>query len=209
VNALVGFAGKTGSGKTTLVDIILGLLKTQSGGLVIDGVPVTNENIRAWQANLGYVPQHIFLANDSLAANIAFGIPRKKIDMDAVVEAGKLAQLHDFVTSELKDGYMTKVGERGNRLSGGQRQRIGIARALYRNPAVLIMDEATSALDNHTERAVMKAIDAMMGKRTILLIAHRLTTLTNCNVIYLLEYGKVVDSGTYAELTERNPYFST
>jgi ABC-type multidrug transport system fused ATPase/permease subunit len=207
-NSLVGFAGKTGSGKTTLVDIILGLLIPQEGEILVDGRSVASENLRSWQANLGYVPQNIYLSNTSLAANIAFGIPRGKIDMEMVERAARMAQLHDFVVSELKEGYHTFVGERGIRLSGGQRQRVGIARALYRNPEVLVMDEATSALDNQTEHAVMEAIDALMGTKTIILIAHRLTTLTKCDAIYILERGKIVESGGYSELSKRSAYFA-
>ena len=203
-NRLIGFAGKTGSGKTTIVDIILGLLLPQSGGLYVDGCLVTAESRRAWQANLGYVPQNIYLSNTSLAANIAFGVPRNEIDLPTVEKAARMAQLHDFVSSELEEGYSTMIGERGIRLSGGQRQRIGIARALYRNPSVLIMDEATSALDSQTERAVMESIDYLMGTKTIILIAHRLTTLKKCDTIFLVEKGRIVDSGSYGELESRN-----
>lgn len=205
---LVGFAGKTGSGKTTLVDIILGLLAHQDGEMIVDGVPLTPANLRSWQANLGYVPQNIYLSNDSIAANIAFGVPKAMVGKEAVERAARMAQIHDFIASELKEGYDTKIGERGIRLSGGQRQRLGIARALYRNPSVLVMDEATSALDHHTEQAVMESIDALHGSRTIILIAHRLTTLIKCDMIYLLERGKIVDTGTYQELAERNQYFA-
>ena len=208
INSFIGFAGRTGSGKTTLVDIILGLLDIQAGSILIDGTPLNGETIRNWQANLSYVPQNIFLSNDTIAANIAFGVNRKRIDMEAVIRASKLSQLHDFVQEELKERYETKIGERGIRLSGGQRQRIGIARALYREPAVLIMDEATSALDVHTERTVMEAIDTLQGTRTIILIAHRLSTLRKCETIFLLEKGKIIDSGSYEELVQRNKYFT-
>lgn len=207
-NSFIGFAGKTGSGKTTLVDIILGLLDIQAGCLLVDGTALSDGTMRAWQANLSYVPQNIFLSNDTIAANIAFGISRKKIDIEAVIRACTLAQIHDFVQAELKEGYETKIGERGIRLSGGQRQRIGIARALYREPSVLIMDEATSALDVHTERAVMEAIDTLQGTRTIILIAHRLSTLKKCETIFLMDKGKIIDSGSYGELVRRNRYFS-
>jgi ATP-binding cassette, subfamily B, bacterial PglK len=203
-NSLVGFAGKTGSGKTTLVDIILGLLKPESGAIVVDGRIVEPEAVRAWQANLGYVPQNIYLSDDTVSANIAFGVARDKIDQEAVERAAQMAQIHDFIADELKQGYSTPIGERGVRLSGGQRQRIGIARALYRNPSMLIMDEATSSLDNQTERAVMEAIDRLMGTKTIILIAHRLSTLRNCDTIFLIERGEIVDQGSYAELEERN-----
>ena len=200
VNTLVGFAGKTGSGKTTLVDIILGLLIPQEGSILIDGTPVTSANIRNWQQNLGYVPQSIYLSNDTIASNIAFGHTGDTIDFKAVRDAAKMAQIDDFIMNELPEQYETKIGERGIRLSGGQRQRIGIARALYRNPSVLVMDEATSALDNQTEKDVMAAIDGLSGKKTIILIAHRLSTLKKCDQIFYLEQGVITRRGTYEEL---------
>ena len=208
-NSLIGLAGRTGSGKTTLVDLIMGLLAAQSGTIAVDGVELLDDNMRTWQANVGYVPQGIYLSNDTIAANIAFGVSKDGIDREAVERAGRLSQLHDFVHESLSEGYDTAIGERGVRLSGGQRQRIGIARALYRDPSVLIMDEATSALDSHTERAVMEAIDTLQGTRTIILIAHRLTTLKKCDVIYLMEKGAIVDSGTFTELHARNRYFAS
>ena len=206
-NSMTGFAGKTGSGKTTLVDILLGLLEPQTGTLIVDGVHIDRGNIGEWQSNLGYVPQNIYLSNSSVAENIAFGVAHGKLDMEAVEKAARMAQIHDFVVSEMKDGYKTTIGERGIRLSGGQRQRIGIARALYSNPAVLVLDEATSALDGTTEEAVMDAIDALSGRKTIILIAHRLTTLHKCDTIHLMEKGNIVDSGTFNELKSRNPGF--
>jgi len=199
-NSLIGFVGKTGSGKTTLVDIILGLLVPQGGEFFVDDTRIDAANVRSWQKNLGYVPQSIYLSNDSIAANIAFGIPKGEIDMAAVEDAARMAQIHDFIVSDLKDGYGTEIGERGIRLSGGQRQRLGIARALYRSPSVLILDEATSALDHETETAVMDAIDGLSGKKTIILIAHRTTTLRKCDAIFKLEKGKIVESGNYATL---------
>lgn len=202
-NSLTGFAGKTGSGKTTAVDILMGLLKPRKGGILIDGVLLDENNIREWQANVGYVPQNIYLSNDTLAANIAFGVSKDMIEPEMLERAARMAQLHDFVTTELKDGYDTYIGERGIRLSGGQRQRVGIARALYRNPSVLVMDEATSALDNQTERAVMEAIDNLQGTKTIILIAHRLSTLVKCNQIYLIENGKILGTGDI-EYMEKN-----
>lgn len=208
INSLTGLAGKTGSGKTTIADLILGLLRIQNGELFVDGIPITDNNMKSWQQNIGYVPQSIYLFNDSVASNIAFGIPKNEINMEAVHNAARMAQIEDFISSELKDGYQTLIGERGVRLSGGQRQRIGIARALYRNPAVLVMDEATSALDSHTEKAVMEAIDDLHGLKTILLIAHRLTTLSKCDKIYLFEKGRIIESGSYADLAERNDFFS-
>jgi ABC-type multidrug transport system fused ATPase/permease subunit len=203
----VGFVGKSGSGKTTAVDIILGLLKPEAGQLRVDGVAITAENYGAWQKILGYVPQHIFLSDESIAANIAFGVPRRRIDLQAVERAARIANLHDFIVSELPNGYHTLVGERGLRLSGGQRQRIGIARALYHEPKVIIMDEATSALDNMTELAVMDAVHNLHSSTTVLLIAHRLTTVRDCDHIYLLDHGKVIGEGSYDELSTTHSRF--
>ena len=203
----VGIVGGTGAGKTTVIDIILGLLVPDGGAVRVDGVPVTRPRIRAWQKSLGYVPQHIFLADSSVAANIAFGIPPEQIDMAAVERAARVANLHDFVMSDLAQGYLTVVGERGVRLSGGQRQRIGIARALYRNPDVLILDEATSALDNLTERAVMEAVHNLGGEKTVIMIAHRLSTVEECDTIFLLEHGRLVAHGSYADLVAGNDTF--
>jgi ABC-type multidrug transport system fused ATPase/permease subunit len=157
---------------------------------------------------LGYVPQHIFLADQSVAANIALGVPDDQIDRAAVERAARLANLHDFVTTELAEGYDTIVGERGIRLSGGQRQRIGIARALYRDPEVLIFDEATSALDNATEQAVMEAVHMLNGDKTIILVAHRLSTVRPCNQIYVLDHGKVVEQGSWDELIAMDQHFT-
>ncbi len=199
-NSLVGFCGTTGSGKTTTVDILLGLLTPDSGSLSIDGITVTSENINSWQKNIGYVPQNIYLSNASITENIAFGIPKADIDFAAVQRAAAMAQIHDFITTELETGYETKVGERGICLSGGQRQRIGIARALYTNPPVLVMDEATSALDNKTEADVMSAIDHLSGNKTIILIAHRITTLQKCDVIFQITKGKLTAQGSYEDL---------
>jgi len=206
-HSTVGFVGATGSGKTTTVDVVLGLLEPQEGALKIDGQPVTATNRRQWQRVIGYVPQHIYLADDSVAANIAFGVNAKAIDPQAVERAAKIANLHEFVVSDLPQGYATTVGERGVRLSGGQRQRIGIARALYHNPQVLIMDEATSALDNLTEQAVMEAVNNLGRDITIILIAHRLSTVRQCDQIYLLERGEVKAQGTFEELTQANEKF--
>jgi ABC-type multidrug transport system fused ATPase/permease subunit len=206
-NTSVGFVGATGSGKTTTVDILLGLLTPQEGGLQVDGVQVAIENLPGWQRNLGYVPQSIFLCDDTVANNIAFGVSSDAIDMAAVERAARVANLHDFVVNELPEGYATNVGERGVRLSGGQRQRIGIARALYHDPDVLIMDEATSALDGITEEAVIQAIRNLAGKKTIVTIAHRLTTLRDCDVIYVMDNGRVTEQGTYSELIHTSDRF--
>jgi ABC-type multidrug transport system fused ATPase/permease subunit len=203
----IGIVGSTGSGKTTLVDIMLGLLPPSSGQLAVDGIVIREENVREWQGMIGYVPQQIFLTDHSVSGNIAFGIDEDKIDQEAVERAAKIASLHDFILSDLPNGYQTRIGEKGVRLSGGQRQRIGIARALYNDPDILIMDEATSALDNLTEKAVMDAVQKLSSKKTIILIAHRLTTVENCDSIVLLEGGKVSDMGSYDELRKRNSTF--
>ena len=196
----VGFVGSTGSGKTTVADVILGLLEPQDGHLNVDGQPITAANRRKWQRTIGYVPQHIYLADDSVTANIAFGLAAEDIDHHAVERAAKIANIHEFVSNDLPQGYATTVGERGVRLSGGQRQRIGIARALYHNPQVLILDEATSALDNLTEQAVMEAVNNLGHKITTILIAHRLSTVKACDIIFLLEKGELKAKGTFDEL---------
>ena len=206
-NTTVAFAGSTGAGKTTAVDMILGLLLPQKGELIVDGTPITSDNLISWQRTFGYVPQHIFLADDTVTANIAFGIPTNQVNHAAVIRAAKIAELHKFVMSELKDGYGTTVGERGVRLSGGQRQRIGIARAMYHNPDILIMDEATSALDNLTEKAVMNSIETLSKEKTIIMIAHRLSTVRNCDTIFLFEEGKLITQGTYQELLSTSTLF--
>jgi len=207
VGSAVGLVGSTGAGKTTLVDVVLGLLRPTQGTITVDSVPVTEEQLRAWQQSLGYVPQEIFLTDTTIAENIALGIPKDQIDYDQVERCARMAQVHDFIVQELPAQYQTLVGERGVRLSGGQRQRIGIARALYHNPEVLVFDEATSALDTVTEQAVMDAIDALAHQKTIILIAHRLSTVKNCDQIVLLEGGGIKAKGTYSELTENNLEF--
>ena len=193
------------------MDILLGLLTPQSGQLFVDDKPLFNgasyKTIRAWQRALGYVPQHINLTDDTVAANIAFGIPAEEIDMQAVEQASRIANLHQFIIEELPQGYRTMLGERGVRFSGGQRQRIGIARALYHDPAVLVFDEATSALDNITEQAVMQAINNLGEAKTIILIAHRLTTVKGCDCIFMLDHGRLIGQGTYDELMKTNAEF--
>ena len=197
----IGIVGVTGGGKTTTVDIIMGLLEPQSGTLEVDGKIINKNNRRFWQRSIGYVPQQIYLADDTVAANIAFGIDPKYIDQKDVEYAAKIAKIDEFVTSELPQKYQTKVGERGVRLSGGQRQRIGIARALYHKPKVLILDEATSALDNFTEKAVMDSVHNLSNdSMSIILIAHRLSTLKKCDKIFLLQNGKVIEEGNYETL---------
>lgn len=179
----VGIVGKSGSGKSTLMDILLGLLQPQQGELLIDGVVINKSNVHLWQRLVGYIPQFIYLADDTVAQNIAFGIPKDDIDMSAVVSAAKAAQIHEFIVNNLRDGYNTLIGERGVMLSGGQRQRIGIARALYKDPQVLFMDEATSALDTETEQAVNEAIQGLSGEKTMVIIAHRESAVARCNKV--------------------------
>ena len=200
LKSTVGLVGSTGCGKTTTINIILGLLEPQKGTLEVDGKVITEQNSRAWQRSIGYVPQHIYLSDDTVMANIAFGVEPKDINHDMIKKVSKIANLHQFVTDELPKQYQTTIGERGVRLSGGQRQRIGIARALYHDPKVLILDEATSALDNQTEQAVMEAINNLNKKITIILIAHRLNTVKNCDIIYKLDKGQLISQGTYNEL---------
>lgn len=188
----VGFIGKTGSGKSTLVDIIMGLLPPTSGEFLVDGQVVQSTNVGSWQKNIAHVPQSIYLSDSTISENIAFGIPAEEIDLSRVQEAARKAQISEHIES-LKHGYNTIVGERGIRLSGGQRQRIGIARALYKKASVIVFDEATSALDNETEKAVMDSIDGLGAELTILMIAHRLSTVENCDMIVRLEDGKIVE----------------
>ena len=199
----VGFIGKTGSGKSTLMDLIMGLLEANCGTLEIDDVVISPKNLRAWQAHIAHVPQSIFLADSSIASNIAFGVPDDQIDFDRVNECIQRSQLTEMI-NKMPNGYNTFIGERGIRLSGGQRQRIGIARALYKRADVLIFDEATSALDNETESAVMESIFNLVNDKendlTILIIAHRLTTLSCCSLVVKLDNGEVVASGTYEQM---------
>jgi ATP-binding cassette subfamily C protein len=205
----VGFVGKTGSGKTTTVDLILGLLCPQQGMISVDGTPLRNDTIRRWQQDIGYVPQQIYLADDTVARNIAFGVPEENIDMGAVRNAAGRAHIYDFITGELPDQWQTIVGERGVKLSGGQRQRIGIARALYHRPSVLVFDEATSALDQATEASVMEAVYALEENHTMVMIAHRLSTVKRADNIVMLEQGRKVGEGNYDELANRHSKFQS
>jgi len=202
----VGLAGPSGSGKTTTIDILLGLLQANSGGLYVDGSIVNLEKAQAWKKLIGYVPQEIYLSDDTLAANIAFGVEKDAIDMEAVFKAAKVANINSFVES-LPLKYETPLGERGVRFSGGQRQRIGIARALYHDPQILILDEATSALDTISEKAIIDAMGNLGKDKTIILIAHRLELLKNCDRIILIKDGKLHGSGSYEELVRSNPLF--
>lgn len=201
----VGFVGSSGAGKTTIVDVILGLLPPTQGQILVDGRDIYDD-LSAWQHLIGYIPQSIYLCDDTLRNNIAFGIPEAEIHEDWIESAVKSAQLTELVAS-LPKGLDTLVGERGVRLSGGQRQRVGIARALYHNPEVLVMDEATAALDNQTEAGVMEAVEKLSGEKTLIMIAHRLSTVKNCDRLYFMSQGKIIDSGTYNELCQRNSEF--
>ncbi|MCG3770859.1 MAG: Lipid A export ATP-binding/permease protein MsbA [Nitrosomonadaceae bacterium] len=198
----IGFLGATGSGKSTLLDVIMGLLQPSEGNLRVDGQIIGGKNYRNWQLHVAHVPQSIYLSDSSIEENIAFGLPKNKIDSPRVRQVAKQAQI-DEVIEGWPDKYQTRVGERGVRLSGGQRQRIGIARALYKRADVIIFDEATSALDNETERAVMQAIDSLSPDLTILIVAHRLTTLQKCDFIVELNNGRVSRIGPYHELVYR------
>ena len=196
----VGLVGITGSGKTTVADIILGLLGPQEGKLIVDGVEINKFNRRAWQKNIGYVPQQIYLADTSIINNIAFGVEKKDIKQEDVERAAKIANIDNFIVNELPFKYDTFVGERGVRLSGGQRQLIGIARALYHNPKLLILDESTSALDNLTEQSVINKIYSLRKNITIIMISHRLSTIEKCDEIFLFEEGRLKNQGIYSEI---------
>jgi ABC-type multidrug transport system fused ATPase/permease subunit len=195
----VGIIGASGAGKSTLVDVLLGLLSPENGEILVDGVDIQN-NLRSWQDHIGYVPQTIYLVDDTLARNVAFGLPDDLVDHDAVARSIKAAQLDEFVTT-LPDGINTIVGERGVRLSGGQRQRIGIARALYNDPEILVLDEATSSLDTETEQGVMDAVKELLGTKTIVIIAHRTTTVSYCTKVYKMDKAQIVGSGLPSEMT--------
>ncbi len=202
-----GIVGVTGSGKTTLVDVILGLLEAQNGTIKVDDNKINKQNLRIWQNSIGYVPQQIYLSDDTISSNIAFGIDKIKIDHKAVKRAAKIANLDDFISNELPLKYDTTVGERGIRLSGGQRQRIGIARALYNNPKLLILDEATNSLDNITEQMVMDEVHNISQNITIILIAHRLSTVKKCDSIIILEKGEIKGKGSFDNLIKTNNNF--
>ncbi|NNU16845.1 ABC transporter ATP-binding protein [Parvularcula sp. ZS-1/3] len=198
----IGIVGQTGAGKTTLVDVVLGLLKPTEGEIVVDGAVIGATNRRAWQFSIGYVPQTIFLVDDSIAANIAFSNGNREADDARIREAARLACLDEFIEQQ-PEGFDTMVGERGIKLSGGQRQRIGIARALYNDPDLVVFDEATSALDPLTEKAVMDAISALKGQKTVIVITHRLSTVRNCDRILMMEQGRISEEGSFDELASR------
>jgi HlyD family secretion protein len=206
VNSVIGIVGPSGSGKSTLIDILLSLIKPHKGVLKIDDKIINDQNCRSWQNAIGFVAQNIFLSEGTIAENVAFGIPKDEIDQEQVEKVLKLAHLAELLET-LNDGMYTKVGERGVQLSGGQRQRIGIARALYHKAEVLVFDEATSSLDGITEKMIMEAIHNFSGRKTIILIAHRLKTVEKCDQIFFIDKGKVADQGTYKELIEKNEHF--
>lgn len=199
-NNIIGIIGATGSGKTTIIDILLGLLSPHKGVMYVDDVLIDKRNVREWQKCMGYVPQEIALVDETIAANIALGVFGKSSNIESIIEAAKIANIHDFITTELKNGYHTKIGEKGIRLSGGQKQRIGIARALYNKPNVLVLDEATSALDGETEQVVMDAVNNLGRQLTIVIVAHRLSTLSKADIIYKLKDGRIHSQGTYEEM---------
>ena len=203
----IGFVGYTGAGKTTIVDIIIGLLEPVKGDVLVDGKNIRN-NLPSWQCQIGYIPQNIYLSDDTIRRNIAFGLPDEQINDDQIWSVLASAQLESFVNS-LPGRLDTLVGERGVRLSGGQRQRIGIARALYHNPEVLVMDEGTASLDNETEWEIMEAVKRLSGKKTLIIIAHRLSTVKNCDQLYFMREGEVVNYGTYEELFDKSPEFKS
>jgi ABC-type multidrug transport system fused ATPase/permease subunit len=196
----VGFVGSSGSGKSTLADIIIGLLMPKQGNIIVDGVLITEANIRSWQNNISYVPQQIFLTNDTILSNIAFGIPDEKIDINRVKKVADQAELSEFIENKLPNKYYTIIGDRGVRLSGGERQRLGIARALYRNSSLLVFDEATSALDNITEKQIIQSLNSIDKNTTMIIIAHRLNTVKHCEIIYFFDNGKIIGKGSYDEL---------
>jgi ABC-type bacteriocin/lantibiotic exporter with double-glycine peptidase domain len=199
-NSSIAVVGVTGCGKTTLVDIIMGLLSPHDGTVTVDDQQINPENVIAWRKLIGYVPQDVFLSDDTVARNIAYAINDAEIDGAAVETAARIAHIHEFITNELPEAYETVIGERGVRLSGGQRQRLGIARALYHDPQVLVLDEATSDIDNVTEAHITEAIQSLAGTKTIVVVAHRLATIRRCDRIVLIEDGRIVASGTYDEL---------
>ncbi|MDE2290569.1 MAG: ABC transporter ATP-binding protein, partial [Elusimicrobia bacterium] len=205
--SFVALAGGSGAGKTTLVDVLMGLLEPQSGRVVVDGKQVTPEAMPAWRRRIGYIPQTLFLFDDTIAANIAFATDPAKVDRERVAECARLAQLESLVAGS-PQGLETKIGERGSRLSGGQRQRLGIARALYRDPDLLVMDESTSALDGITEAEILETLKSLRGRKTILVIAHRAATVREADVVVLLKGGRVAAVGSYDDLAAKDAHFA-
>lgn len=205
----VAFIGSTGSGKTTVVDLIVGLLAPTSGTIYVDQVPLKDTNIKSWRNNLAYVPQEVFLFDDTVLRNIVFGSPEKEVDYQRLTEITKIVDIYDFITEELPKQFETEIGEKGVRLSGGQRQRLGLARALYAQPKILVLDEATSALDTITEKGIIESLKRLPKDITIIIIAHRLSTVRHADQIYILEDGKIKDQGTYDSLMDSSNTFKT
>jgi ABC-type multidrug transport system fused ATPase/permease subunit len=203
----VAFVGATGAGKSTMLDLLLQLRDEDSGSILIDDVALDHEHVARWQRGIGYVPQSIFLRDASIRENVAFGVPPECTDQDSVIRACKAAALHDFIVSELPNGYDTVVGERGSRLSGGQSQRLGIARALYYDPEIVVFDEATSSLDNVTENSILQALHDLKGKKTLVVVAHRLNTVWDFDKLLVVDKGRLVGQGTAAELSKNCPAF--
>lgn len=206
-NCFYGLTGPSGSGKSTFVDVLLGLLKPQTGKIQIDDQFLDESNVRSWQKLIGYVPQNIFLIDDTVSSNIAFGIEKKDIKKDSVMRSAKMSKIHDFIVNELPDGYETNIGEKGVRLSGGQRQRLGIARALYNYPKVLIFDEATNQLDNNTEKSVIESLYNLKFEVTIIIISHTISNLKKCDNIIFFESGEIKKQGTFDSLKNNNKSF--
>ncbi len=206
-NSSIALVGTTGAGKTTVADIILALIVPSRGCVAVDGVPIMSHNVASWRRQVGYVPQEVFLLDDTIARNVAFGVEDSEIDRHAVEQAVRIAHIHDFIVNELPQGYETLIGERGIRLSGGERQRIGIARALYRDPTVLVLDEATSDIDNVTEAHITEAIRNLGERKTLIVIAHQLETIRACDQVILMEAGEIVAGGSYDELLARSTRF--
>lgn len=205
-NNVIGIVGPSGSGKSTVIDVLLSLIEPQKGQLLVDGKVISDSNRRSWQNSIGFVPQSIFLSEGTIAENVAFGIPKSEIDLAQVERAINLAHLDQMIRN-LSEGIHSKIGERGVQLSGGQRQRIGIARALYHDASVLVFDEATSALDGITEKIIMEAIHDFSGEKTIIMVAHRLKTVQQCDILFLIDQGQLIDKGTYQELLDKNESF--
>ena len=205
-NQMVGFVGSSGSGKTTLVDLIMGLLKPTSGSILVDQIKITESNKKSWQKKIAYIPQNVQIFNDSILANITFGVHENDICLDKVNKVLEIARLKSFVEG-LSDGIYFDVGEQGIKLSGGERQRLGIARALYGEPEVIILDEATSALDNITEEYISRALEELHSSITIMIVAHRLSTVKKCDNIFVIEKGTLVGEGTYSHLKDKNEFF--
>jgi ABC-type multidrug transport system fused ATPase/permease subunit len=203
----VAFVGSTGAGKSTATDLLLGLLDPSEGRILIDSQELRGDVVAQWQRSIGYVPQSLFLSDDTVSANIAFGVPKAEIDPKVVERAARAAHIHDFIVTGLDQGYDTRVGERGIRLSGGQRQRLAIARALYHDPDVIVFDEATSALDTATEASVMEAIEDLRGRKTVILITHRLSTIRNCDRLFVMRDGCLVEQGTVDDVKSNSPDF--